>query len=166
MLSNIDLQTLAQHYNLPLIGTPLRDNLPKGGPRPGYYVCNLDDSIPTNGQIGTHWTCLICTQMECLYVDSFGAPPPPEIAKWIKSKYDGFGWNNWILQDVQASTCGFWSTCIALQAFRYNKPGESMTECVNSWISGFGEAGNESKMKKWIRAQGPSQPLVMRTKLR
>lgn len=166
MLSNIDLQTLATHYNLPLIGTPLRDNLPKGGPRPGYYVCNLDDSIPTNGQIGTHWTVCICTQMECLYVDSFGAPPPKEIAAWIKSKYDGFGWNNWILQDVQASTCGFWSTCIALQAFRYNKPGESMVECVNSWISMFGEAGNESKMKKWIRAQGPSQPLVMRTKLR
>lgn len=166
MLSNIDLESLAQHYELPLQGCPLRDNLPRGGPRPGYYVCNLDDSVPVNGQIGTHWTCLICTMHECLYVDSFGAPPPPEIAKWIKLKYSGFGWNNWILQDVKASTCGFWSTCIALQAFKNHRPGETVSECVNRWISMFEEKGNEAKMKKWIRAQPPSQAIVMRTKLR
>lgn len=166
MLSNIDLQVLAKHYNVPLQGTPLRDNLPKGGPTPGVYICNLDDSVPENGQIGTHWTCLICTFGEAIYVDSFASPPPPEITKWIKSRYPkGFGWNNWILQDVDSSTCGFWCLCVAIQAFHHHLPNETVTECVNRWISGFGEKGNETQMKHWLKTQAPKPHALVRSKL-
>ena len=104
-LTNFELITLCQFYNISLNGVYMKDELPSKNII-GNYIINLDSS--SGG--GTHWCCFIETpKNECLYFDSFGCVPPEEVSKFIRGKY---GFNNWIIQDLSSHNCGFF--CLGL----------------------------------------------------
>jgi hypothetical protein len=108
-LSDEDLQVLARHCEIPLAGIYMRNALPR--PRAGCYIWNMDDA----GSSGTHWTAGICTPHMCVYFDPFGAPPPLEILAFVNSVSSKCIFNNWIIQDPAASTCGLY--CLAFLRF-------------------------------------------------
>lgn len=135
MLSNYELFMMAEHYRLPLHNIYLRDQCPLKI-KEGMYIYNLDDSkqdIP----YGTHWTCSIGDSKELIYFDSFGAPPPVEIDKFLKSKYKHYGWNNWIVQNLKSEFCGFFCIALFLYVQHYRDKYKSLMECVNDFINLF-----------------------------
>lgn len=160
MLSNYELFEIAEHYQLPLQDIYLRDQCPRKI-KQGLYIYNLDDSkqdIP----YGTHWTCSIGDEDELVYFDSFGSPPPIEVNKFIKSKYKQYGWNNWIVQNMKSSFCGFF--CIGLFLFvKLNRSKfNSLTECVNDFINLFEDNTSKSDtiLKSYFRMITPIHPIV------
>lgn len=160
MLSNMELFTIAEHYRLPLNDIYLRDQCPRKI-KQGLYIYNLDDSkqdIP----YGTHWTCSIGDDNELIYFDSFAAHAPVEIDKFIKTKYQNYGWNNWIVQNIQSDFCGFF--CIALFLFvsKYKSKYKSLTECVNDFINMFGDDTTQSDkiLQSFFRKFRPIHPIV------
>jgi hypothetical protein len=80
LLSNKDLEYYAHIFKLPLNDVLSKDLFKNITPRLGNYIINLEDSI----QGGSHWTCLILTKDIAIYWDSFGAPIPQDILKFIK----------------------------------------------------------------------------------
>jgi hypothetical protein len=80
LLSNIDLEYLAKLFKIPLMNILSRDLFNKATPKLGSYIVNLDDSTG----IGTHWCAFIITDKMAMYFDSFGAPMPQAILRFIK----------------------------------------------------------------------------------
>ena len=160
MLSNFDITALCKHYKLPLKGVFLRDQLPKR-PLPGFYILNQDNSNTTDGtSYGTHWCACVCTQMECVYFDSFACIPPPEVNAWIKSVYANYGYNAWICQDLKAETCGFWCIGFGIHCYHHRLPGQSLADCANSYVNLFGEEKNERVLQEYFRKLGSMNHIV------
>jgi hypothetical protein len=105
MLTNFDLEELSIHYHVPLIDICMKDQLPKI-PRNGNYIINLQSSTEGNG---THFTALKIQDDKAFFYDPFGAPPSIEIRDFIKlsKKIKHFAFNNWIIQDLHSSNCGY-----------------------------------------------------------
>jgi hypothetical protein len=80
LLSNIDLNYLSKLFKIPLINILSRDLFKQAVPKLGSYIVNLDHS--SGG--GTHWTAFIITKDLAIYYDSFGAPLPEAVLKFIK----------------------------------------------------------------------------------
>ena len=87
------------------VGSFYKDKLPvikKGH----CCIINLDDSY--SGRGGTHWTCFYNMGAKNYYFDSYGLPPPEQIA----GKYKNIHYSNNQYQDDTAVTCGYY--CIYL----------------------------------------------------
>ena len=84
MLTNFDLEELCDVYNVPLHGIYMKDMLPNKIQN-GNYIINLESSY--NGRNnGTHWTCLVVNNKECLFYDPYGAPPSLEIRHFVRKR--------------------------------------------------------------------------------
>ena len=84
----------------------------------GNYIINLEN----HNQKGSHWTTLIMTKKDCIYIDSFGQPPPQEVEDFLKNKYkkESITYNTMMIQDIKSTYCGYF--CIAcLKSFKANK---------------------------------------------
>jgi hypothetical protein len=68
MLSNFDLEGIAQHYNFPL-SVLMKDELVNRKPKSGKYIINLQSSTSGNE---THWLSMEIRGKNCFYMDSFG----------------------------------------------------------------------------------------------
>ena len=80
MLSNFDLEDMAEKDRLDLIGVFNKDMLPKERVM-GSYIINLQDYEDGNG---THWVAFkIFDNKKCCYFDSFGFPMPKEINAFL-----------------------------------------------------------------------------------
>ena len=82
MLSNFDLERLAEFYHLPLVAITMKDELP-AKVVDGCYIINLQSS--TDGR-GTHWLGLFIYKTNAYFFDSYGAPPSVEIMKFVKKR--------------------------------------------------------------------------------
>ena len=106
MLSNFDLEKLARFLQLRVNGVFMKDELPDT-PQDGGYIINLQSS--TMGT-GTHLTALFIVHEYAYYFDSFGATPPVEIIKFVKKRKNAhLYYNNWIIQDLNSTNCGFFA---------------------------------------------------------
>ena len=104
-----------------------RDNLPLRLSNK-YYIVNLDsESGP-----GTHW-CLLDNRRpdECIWCDSFGYPPPQEVAEKMHAtgKKD-LVYNDVDVQSLGSDDCGWWSEFFA------DKLGEGLSF---RYVVGFAE---------------------------
>lgn len=107
MLTNFDLEDIAQQMNLDLIGVFSKDVLPKEKVT-GSYIINLQDYDDGNG---THWTAFkIFDNGKCCYFDSFGMPMPPDVNSFL-IKLKPVAVNHRIIQDIKSNKCGYY--CIA-----------------------------------------------------
>ena len=132
MLTNFDLEDLSAHYNVPIVGVFMKDQLPKI-PRNGNYIINLQSSTQGNG---THFTCLKIQDDEAMFYDPFGAVPVTEIRDFVRKskKIKHLAFNNWIIQDLHSSNCGYF--CFSF--LMYVNP-KHVFESANSYINRFVE---------------------------
>ena len=163
MLSNFDLDSICQHYSVPLKGIYLRDQLP-ASPENGLTIINLDRAFDFDGPVGTHWTALFCDDSACVYCDSFGAPAPTDVDKWIKGRYRKYGHNAWIIQSVKSNCCGFYTVAFGLFCTKKRKKNEGLVACVDRYVNMFGERGNEKILREFLISAGglPVHELVIK----
>lgn len=101
------LERMAQAWNVPLNGISTKDTIVDTIPRNGFYIFNIDNSRPV-GPVGTHWTGAWCNDGGCAYFDSFGAPAPMAIQHFLLRRYPAYDFNNWVVQDLNSSACGYY----------------------------------------------------------
>ena len=110
MLTNFELDHIAKIYDIPLVGVFQKDLLPYP-PKSGNYIVNLQSSKDGNG---SHY-CLLILEETTFYIDSFGAPPPIEIERFILAfKPLHYGYNKEIIQDLENESCGYYCLCFLL----------------------------------------------------
>ena len=131
MLTNYDLEELCDHYDIPLNGIYMKDQLPKT-PKNGNYIINLESSEGGKNR-GTHWTALVISNKNAFFYDSYGAPPALEIRKFVKKRKGiHLGFNNWIIQDIHSENCGYF----CLDLLRNISP-THLFESANTYINRF-----------------------------
>lgn len=113
--SNFDLEKLAKQFGIKHFSVLSVDKLPKKLAKHKSAIVNLDDSTGP----GTHWVALYngSNQDHVIYCDPFGMPPDPRVLKYLKSNDDGEKVlaNTTQLQDVNATSCGYWCIYILIQ---------------------------------------------------
>jgi len=134
MLSNIQLESLCKSLELPLRAVVSKDELPHVLPLDGCYIINLQNSDDGDG---THWTGLVIQSPNAFYFDSFGAPLI-EAEKFVRRKQNvkRFAFNNFIVQDLDSKSCGFF--VVGLFLYLKRKRGDFFDKC-NRYVDLFGE---------------------------
>ena len=134
MLSNFDLERLAEFYNLPLVAITMKDELP-ATVKDGCYIINLQSS--TDGQ-GTHWLGLFIHKNNAYYFDSYGAPPSVEIMKFVKKRKGcHMYYNNFIIQDLKSQNCGWYTLAFLLWCYSYVLFSKDMKNMFNEFVKSF-----------------------------
>ena len=117
VLSNFDLIAICKSLKIPLVNVIAKDEIEKLTSL-GNYVMNLEN----HNQHGSHWTALVMNKKNCLYMDSFGMPPPEKVFQYLEKKYKKVNYNKMEIQDIDSSHCGYF--CIAfLKYMGENKKG-------------------------------------------
>jgi hypothetical protein len=102
MLSNIELENMAEKDGLDLIGVFSKDRLPVER-RVGSYIINLQDYDDGSG---SHWGSFkIFENGKACYFDSFGTIPPKDVDDFLKI-FKPSAWNNRHIQAVKSENCG------------------------------------------------------------
>lgn len=102
-LSNFELMDLIKHNKLNYYfdGVYSKDQLPELKPT-NFYIINLQDSDDGGG---THWCSFYYSKLQSIYFDSYGFPPPKE----VESKIGNYIYNDGQLQDMDATSCGYYA---------------------------------------------------------
>jgi hypothetical protein len=107
MITNFELEDIAEKRGLDLIGVFSKDLLPKEKVA-GSYIVNLQDYDDGNG---THWVAFkLFSNGKCCYFDSFGMPMPVDINSWLM-KFKPVATSNRHIQDIKSELCGYF--CLA-----------------------------------------------------
>ncbi len=132
MLTNYDLEDLCHHFNVPLVGIYMKDQLPSRI-IDGNYIINLESSEDGKNK-GTHWTTLVIQSPNAMFYDSYGATPSLEIREFVKRNGKGIhlGFNNWVIQDIHSENCGYF--CLD---FLRNIIPTRLFESANAYINQF-----------------------------
>lgn len=133
MLTNFDLEDIAEKMNLDLIGVFSKDMLPKERVA-GSYIINLQDYDDGDG---THWVCFkIFDNGKCCYMDSFGMPMPPDVNSFLM-KFKPVAVNNRIIQDIKSDKCGYF--CIAFIKYfnDFNTKKHDVFEAYDDFLNCF-----------------------------
>ena len=100
-ISDYKLRLILKKLNIPIEGIYCKNEFPSN-PEKGFYIINLEKSTDGNG---THWTALyVAGDNQNYYFDSFGFAPPKEIEDKLKVYY----YNKKDLQNIEASSCGYY----------------------------------------------------------
>jgi hypothetical protein len=141
MISNFDLEDLAQQRNLDLIGVFSKDRLP-AEKRTGSYIVNLQNEDDGGG---THWTVFkIFENHKCCYFDSFGAPMPKEVNNWLL-KFKPIATSNRHIQDLKSEMCGYY--CLAFIEYFQNFDDGDVFEAYDDFLNLF---SNDHKLNDKI----------------
>jgi hypothetical protein len=124
MLSNTDIEILAERMEIPLVFCGYKSDLPKRIETNKSYIINLDNEYDLDGKMneGSHWTCFQVTEYpngrkEAIYMDSF-AQPPPEIVKMRLRNSLGINYVPYTKRNIQSAmnqACGWF--CLAFLHF-------------------------------------------------
>ena len=132
MLSNFDIEKICKFYKLPLIAITMKDELPRIV-KNGCYVINMQSSTQGNG---THWVALFIYKTNAFYFDSFGGLPPTEIMKFVKKRKEcHLYYNNWIIQNLKSSHCGWYS--ISFLKYMYQNILQDLKTAYNDFVNNF-----------------------------
>jgi len=114
MISNFELEDLADKRNLDLIGVFSKDRMPNEK-QVGSYIINMQNEDDGSG---THWVAIkLFKTRKCCYFDSFGVGMPMEIDEWTKN-FKPVATNNRQIQDIKSQMCGFF--CLSFIEFFQN----------------------------------------------
>ena len=101
-LSNFQIIEQCQKFKIKHFkGVFMRNELNEKASKNECFILNLDHSSNT----GTHWTCVFIKAGMCYYFDSFGFPPPKEVAEYL-NKYDKRYYNSFEIQKINQVICG------------------------------------------------------------
>jgi hypothetical protein len=126
MLSNFDIERLANKLDLPIVGVFSKDRLPEK-PQIGSYYINLQNHNEGNG---THW---VFAKVYCdddredtyaldkkgkklyrcgaLYFDTFGVNMPKEVEDFLKP-FKPVPYNNRHIQNINSTECGWYNIAL------------------------------------------------------
>jgi hypothetical protein len=145
MLTNFDLEKIAKNYDVKLIGIYSKNELDKLPIEDGNYIINLNDNV------GSHWCGLFISKNDTIYFDSFGCVLPQNVISFVKQKPDSkFGYNNFIIQDLESEKCGFY--CIAFLVFLNRSKNKDIYKATNDFIQLFKDntLENDEILKKYL----------------
>ena len=148
MLSNFDIEEIANHYQIPIV-VVMKDELKYMKPINTNYIINLESSKDGNG---THWMALKIENKDCVYFDSYGMLPPEEIITFCKSiPKSHLAYNTKEIQDFKAKTCGFFA--IAFIIFLHINSSDNLYKKSSSFSDLFSldTKLNNKKLKKFFR---------------
>ena len=109
-----------------------------------YGVINLDNSTG----IGTHFTCYINipNHKYVYYFDSFGALPPKQIEKYLKTSGKQIVYNTSQYQPLESKLCGYYCAFVINEMSR----GMSFYDTINKFDMNDSER-NDSMVKKYVK---------------
>ena len=104
--SSNDLVEIAKSLKIPFFKVLMTDALPKRLPKHINAIINVDRAEGA----GTHWVAVHSgpKQKRTVYFDPFGMPPDPAVLRWIKTGQSTVIGTTTQLQDLDASSCGYW----------------------------------------------------------
>jgi hypothetical protein len=124
MLTNTQLEDLAQRMKIPLEYVGFKSELPKKLKSNKSYIINLDDEVDEETGVrssGTHWTCFQVMEYpngkkEGIYFDSYGIGPPEIVKKRVMESFKiGLPYNTKDIQSLMSEFCGW--ACLAFLHF-------------------------------------------------
>ena len=143
MLTNFDLEDIAEKMNLDLIGVFSKDMLPKERVA-GSYIINLQDH---NDGDGSHWVVFkIFNNGKSCFFDPFGMPMPTDVNSFLM-KFKPVAVNNRIIQDIKSDKCGYF--CIAFIKYfnDFNTKKDDVFEAFDDFLNCF---SNNAKLNDKI----------------
>lgn len=172
MLTNFQIEELAKRMRIPLEFCGFKDELPKKLKPNRAYIINMDDSFDEKTgkpSEGTHWTCFQFVEhkngkKQCIYFDSFGAPPPQVVEQRIKSSFGLKHVPNTTknIQSMMAFACGWY--CLAFLHFINAYAGrtgdlytdtEEFLACFDDLTDSIDFHKNEYVLKMFFQAEDP-----------
>lgn len=132
-LSNTQVGTIAKLLNIKLSSICLQEDLKymKIEDNTGYVINygNMD-----NG--GTHYVCIATDDKGfAFFFDSFGVIPDNDVINFMKRGKKRWGYNNWIIQDIKSSLCGWY--CLGVIKVCQSKRKGSLFDKANAFINFF-----------------------------
>ena len=108
MLSDGDIEKLAEDIELPIVGVFSKDRLPDK-PLVGSYYINLQNADDGGG---THWVFAKIIEdddgeYKAIYFDSFGIGSPKEVSAFL-TPFKPVAYNTRQIQDLPTSQCGYY----------------------------------------------------------
>ena len=170
-LTDSQIKDLAKKMSIPLGGVFFKDELPKLEFNK-FYMINLEDSVDEDGNenTGTHWTCLQIMkypkgQIEKIYFDPYGAPPPEDVKKAVEevSGSKGLPYTDKDIQSLMNNACGWY--CLAFGHFINSSQYRSgmMLMDASTFLEMFDDLNksvdfkkNEYILKHFFRSEDPS----------
>ena len=132
MLTNFNLEEMAQEYDLDLIGVFSKDKIPTKRIA-GDYIINLQDYEDGGG---THWVAFkIFDNKKCCYFDPFGFGCPVDVKEFL-TPFRPISYNNRVIQDLKSELCGYF--CLAfLKYFKDFNSKNDVYEAYDDFLNSF-----------------------------
>jgi hypothetical protein len=162
MLSNFDLEEIAQHYGFPLT-VLMKDELKSHKPKTGNYIINLQSSTSGNG---THWMSMKISNKQCFYQDSFGVAPPKEVIDFCKRIPNSrLAFSEIQMQEITTETCGYFAIGLLIHLNRTKNKNiyKSAGEYINQFS--YDSKKNNTILKNFFRNLLESKGLKILSKL-
>ncbi len=160
MLTNDQIETLAEKMNIPLEFCGFKDMLPKKLKANKYYCVNLEDGMGDDGEMnqGSHWVGFQCRTTNnghsgAVYFDSYGKGPPKIVTRLIKENFGVTPWHP--TKDVQSlvnNACGWYQLAWAHYVNDKRFASQSLKNDTMDFISPFEDlnTGLDYKKNEWI----------------
>ena len=156
MLTDFQIEDLAQKMGVPLDGCYFKDDLPKKLNKNKVYIINLQDSETEDGEenSGTHWTMAYIRetpkgQLQPIYFDPYGCPPPENVKNIIEKQCNmKCPYTEKDIQSLMNNACGFY--CLAMAHFictsRYRT--NNLYDDVDEFLDMFDDLNKSIDWKK------------------
>ena len=133
MLSNIDLENMAERDGLDLIGVFSKDKLPTEK-RVGSYIVNMQDYHDGNG---SHWVAFkIFDNGKCCYFDSFGQIYPEDVGEFLKI-FKPIAVNNRVIQYMKSEHCGYFCLSFIKYFNHFDAHKNNVFEAFDDYLNVF-----------------------------
>lgn len=156
MLTDSQLETLADKMNFKLAGVFFKDAIPRKIQFNKAYMINLDDKFDLSGNLssGSHWVCFQVNKhkdekTESIYFDPYGQPPPENLKQLVK---DATGkqlpYSTKDIQSLMNNACGWY--CTAFLHFINASPYRSgnLYSDVSTFLDMFDDLNESVDFKK------------------
>lgn len=130
-ITNLAIMNICKQYGIPLNACIMKDELTDL--KLGNYIINLEN----HNQNGSHWIALVVGTHECVWMDSFGAPPTEMISYTLRQHYSRINYNNFIVQNINSNACGYFCIGLLLYLKKHSKQYKTLTGKVNDYVNLF-----------------------------
>ena len=163
MLSNFEIEEIAEHYGFALNTIVMKDELKTLSPKDGNYIVNLESSSMGDG---THWMALVLRGKKSFYLDPFGVLPPTEIIDFCRRIHKShLAYSEFEIQNIKAETCG-WFSC-GLLIYLHDNPRKDLYMACSEYIHQFSydTTLNNTILKSFFRSVPKSRGYKLLNKL-
>ena len=131
-ISNVQIENICREHGIQLNGVVMRDELHEL--QIGNYIINLESSSEGSG---SHWQTIVIRKDMSVFFDSFGAPPSQDIHDLIRQYFPRVYFNNFIVQDLNSSACGWYCIALLLYLKIHQDEHDLLTTKVNNFVNIF-----------------------------